>query len=145
MGGKAFVDTNILLRATISRMNEHREAEALVQSMWEKDIELWISRQIIREYLVQATHPNTFKPPFSIEHVMDQMETITALFRVSDENKDVTAQLLQLLKTYPTRGKQIHDANIVAAMLVNGIDTLLTLNLDDFKRFENKIKLISLT
>ena len=45
---------------------------------------------------------------------------------------------------YPTLGKQVHDANIVATMLAHGIDMLLTLNVDDFKRFEDKITLISL-
>jgi predicted nucleic acid-binding protein len=40
-------------------------------------------------------------------------------------------------------GKQIHDANIVAAMLTNGIDTLLTLNTADFKRYEDRITLLT--
>ena len=38
-----------------------------------------------------------------------------------------------------------HDANLVATMLAYGIDTLLTFNIDDFKRFGDKIKLVSPT
>ncbi len=34
-------------------------------------------------------------------------------------------------------GKQAHDANLVATMLVHGVDRLLTFNGDDFKRFES--------
>lgn len=143
-GAKAFVDTNILLRAMIPRMALHTESEALIQKMWASDVELWISRQIIREYLVQATHPNTFKQPLIVEQVLVQMEVVESLFRIADETREVTAQLLALLKTYPTRGKQVHDTNIVATMLVYGIDTLLTLNAGDMKRFEPKIKLIPL-
>ena len=141
---KAFVDTNILLRAMMTRMAFHAEAEALIQKMWADDVELWISRQVIREYLVQATHPNTFAPPLAVEQVIAQMEIIESLFRIADETRDVTAQLLALLKTYPTRGKQVHDANVVATMLAYGIDTLLTINANDMKRFEPKIKLRSL-
>jgi len=37
----------------------------------------------------------------------------------------------------------VHDANIVATMLTYGIDTLLTLNIDDFKRFADKIMLLN--
>lgn len=144
MADKAFVDTNILLRAMIPRMNQHTEAEALIQKMWEDDIELWISRQVIREYLVQATHPRSFDPELTIEQVMSQVEIIVTLFRVADETPEVTRQLLALLKSHPTRGKQVHDANLVATMLVYEIDTLLTLNVDDLKRFENVINLISL-
>jgi len=143
MAGKAFVDTNILLRAMIPQMNQHAEAEALIQRMWESDVELWVSRQVIREFLVQVTHPNSFSPALSIEQVMNQMQIVTTLFRVSDDTEVVTRQLLALLSSYPTRGKQVHDANLVATMLVYGIDTLLTLNVDDLKRFSDKITLIS--
>lgn len=144
-GAKAFVDTNILLRAIIPNMNLHVQAESLVQKMWEDGVELWISRQVIREYLVQATHPKTLRPTLTINQVMNQMQIITSLFRVADETTAVTAQLLELLKTYPTQGKQVHDANLVATMLINQIDTLLTLNVDDLKRFDDKIKIVSIT
>lgn len=145
MVDRAFVDTNILLRAMIPVMDHHAEAEALLQSMWERNTELWVSRQVIREYLVQATHPNSFKPALTIEQVMVQMEIITTLFQIADENSAVTAQLLILLKTHPTRGKQVHDANLVAVMQVYEIDTILTLNVEDLKRFQPTIKIISLT
>lgn len=47
-------------------------------------------------------------------------------------------------KEYPTRGKQIHDANIVATMLVNGVDTLLTMNVADLQRYQGRITLVPL-
>ncbi len=143
MAGKAFVDTNVLLRAMIPSLNRHIDAEALLQRMWEDEVELWISRQVIREYLVQATHPTNVTPPLSIDQVMSQMDIITTLFRIADETPAVTAQLFHLLKTYPTRGKQVHDANLVATMIVYGIPSLLTLNIADFTRFEGQITIVS--
>jgi predicted nucleic acid-binding protein len=140
---KAFVDTNVLLRAMVSQMGLHSEAETLLQKMRAEQTELWISRQIIREYLVQVTHPNTFTPAMTMEQVLKQVETIQSLFHVADDTQTVTVYLLELLRTHPTRGKQIHDANVVATMLAYGIDTLLTINLDDLRRFEDRIKLIS--
>src|SRR5690554_4409604 len=80
MADKAFVDTNVLLRAMLPRMSQHREAESLIERMWANDVELWISRQVIREYLVQATHPNNLNPPLSAEQVLKQMEVIETLF-----------------------------------------------------------------
>jgi predicted nucleic acid-binding protein len=143
-GAKAFVDTNVLLRAFHNQMELHTEAKMLIEKMWDDDVELWISRQVIREYLVQATHPRTFAQPLTLEQVMFQIQSIQSLFRVADETQDVTTQLLTLIKTYPTQGKQVHDANLVATMLVNHIDTLITINIDDLKRFEPTIKLIPL-
>lgn len=143
MGAKAFIDTNILLRAMIPEMALHQEAETLIQKLWADDLELWISRQIIREYLVQATHPNTFATPLTVEQVVKQIETIASLFRIADDTEEVTAHLLSLLQEFPTSGKQIHDANVVATMLAYGIDTLATLNTSDMKRFAPRITLIS--
>jgi predicted nucleic acid-binding protein len=142
---KAFVDTNVLLRAMVPQMTMHAASEALLQTMWIDQVELWISRQVIREYLVQVTHPNTFALPLTTEQVLSQVEMIQSLFHVADDTSEVTAQLLALIGTHPTRGKQIHDANVVATMLANGIDTLLTINVEDMRRFEDKIRLLAPT
>nr|CBH37164.1 hypothetical protein BSM_06410 [uncultured archaeon] len=44
-------------------------------------------------------------------------------------------------KTHNIKGKKIHDTNIVAIMMANSIQTLFTLNTDDFKKFA-KIQLV---
>lgn len=143
MGGKAFVDTNILLRSTIRQFPHHEQVKKFIIEQRDAEIELWISRQVIREYITQITRLQTFMHPMTIQHVEAQIVTMRALFKIADDTEAVTTQLLELLKAYPTGGKQVHDANIVATMLVNGIDILFTLNVDDLKRFNDKIKLIS--
>lgn len=145
MGGKAFVDTNILLRATIRQFPHYEQVRQFVTDQRDNDMELWISRQVIREYITQATRIQTFMRPLRIEQVDAQIVSMRTLFKIADDTEAVTTQLLELLRTYPTGGKQVHDANLVATMLVNGIDTLLTLNVDDFKRFADRIKLLSPT
>jgi predicted nucleic acid-binding protein len=144
MAAKVFVDTNILLRATISQFPLHTESKSLINSQLNAGTELWISRQVIREYINQATRPQIFMNPMTFEQVDAQYHAMRIFFNIADETETVTTQLMALLKEYPTGGKQVHDANIVATMLVNAIDTLLTLNVSDFKRFEGKIKLITL-
>lgn len=143
-GGKAFVDTNVLLRAFNDPLPHHLEAKSLVYHYLDANTELWISRQIIREYLVQVTHPRSFPQTMTVDVVLNQLKGIQEIFKVADETAEVTTQLLDLLKTYPTGGKQVHDANIVATMLVNGVDTLLTMNVANFRRFEDRITLVPL-
>jgi predicted nucleic acid-binding protein len=143
MAAKAFVDTNILLRAMIPVMIRHQEADLLIQQMWAAKTELWINGQVIREFIVQATHPKTLPTPMTIEQAVNEIDAIKRVFQVADETAAVRDKLIQLIKEYPTQGKQIHDANLVATMLAYGIDTLLTFNIDDFKRFGDKIKLVS--
>lgn len=143
MGDRAFVDTNVLLRAVLKNMDLHVECKALVQQMIQDGVELWINGQVIREFIVQATHPRTMKQPLTIEETIQEINRFQKLFHVADETESVRAKLLEILQIYPTQGKQIHDANLVATMLVYGLDTLLTLNDDDLKRFQDQITLVS--
>lgn len=132
-----------MLRALTAEAPEHPQAKALLFRMKSQDYELVISRQVIREYLVQITRPQTYSQPLAYPDVQSKMQVIQRLFKIVDDTEAVTSRLLQLLKDFPTQGKQIHDANIVAAMLVNGSGTLLTINLRDMKRFEPLISIIT--
>ena len=114
---------------------------ALVISYQEQDAELWISRQVVREYLVQITRPGHLKTPLAGEDLQKHIQTLYTLFQVADETQAVADRLLQLVRDMPTGGKQIHDANIVATMLVNNISTLLTLNGEDMSRFAPHISI----
>lgn len=142
--GKAFLDTNILLRATITRFPLHTQAKRLVDTQIDANVELWISRQVIREYIAQVTRPQVFMNPMPVGELEAKLRTIRVLFRVADDMEAVTTALMDLLKAYPTGGKQVHDANVVATMIVYGIDTLLTANIKDMQRFADKITLIAL-
>jgi predicted nucleic acid-binding protein len=139
-----FVDTNVLLRATITAMPLHREAADLIAAQRSQGATLWLSRQVLREYLAVVTRPQTFAVPLAAADAIGRVRTFQSLFVVADDTASVTAHLLLLLRDYPTGGKQVHDANIVATMLAYGISTLLTQNSDDMNRFSDKIAIIPL-
>jgi predicted nucleic acid-binding protein len=127
-GVKVFLDTNILLRTVLTQMSEHRKVDALVKRVIGEGAELWISGQVIREFIVQATHPRTLAEPLTMVQVVREIDMMKGLFHIADETSAVRNKLLELLQQYPTQGKQVHDANIVATMLAYDIGTLLTLN-----------------
>lgn len=83
MPSNAFVDTNVLLRAFHSTFPEHAHIRAMVERMLDEDVVLWINRQVIRKYLVQATHPRTFAPPLTIDQVLRQITAFVALFSIA--------------------------------------------------------------
>ena len=143
MGVKVFLDTNILLRSTVQAFPGYPEIQAFVAQYLAEDSEMWISRQVIREYLVQTMRPQSFMNPMTPEQAIQQVKSIEQVFQIADETSTTTEELLQLIRSFPMGGKQIHDANIVATMLTYDIDTLITLNTTDFKRFADKITLIS--
>jgi len=68
-------------------------------------------------------------------------QAFQSLFEVANDDDLVVERLLQLLIAYPGSGKQVHDANLVATMLVHGVTRLLTCNARDFQRFAAVIEL----
>jgi len=144
-GANVFIDTNVLLRARTKTAPLHQEAEQLILSQRQAGAELWVSRQILREYASQVTRPQQYMTMLTAQQLEIETESIQTFFRIADETAAVTKQWIALLKQFPTGGKQVHDANIVATMLVNNIGVLLTNNVADMKRYASLITIIPLT
>ena len=105
---------------------------------------MWVSRQVLREYLATLTRPQVFTEPIPIATVIAEVDFFLNRFRVVEDNQQVTERLLTLMQQIPIGGRQVHDANIVATMLVYGISQLLTNNVDDFNRFSELINVLPL-
>lgn len=135
-----FVDTNILIYANVLETPWHEPALAAIQSAHQAGRLLWISRQVIREYLVTMTRPQNFEN-LSKDTVLEQISRFIARFQVADDTTAVTGQLIRLLREIKIGGKQVHDANIIATMLAYNIPCLLTHNVKDFERFGKVIRI----
>jgi predicted nucleic acid-binding protein len=97
---KIFIDTNIVLRAIHNEIPLHANAKRLLGELYEQDNELWISRHIIREYIVQVTRPGFLSKTLTGHQVEAQVATLKLMFKIADETEAVTAQLVQLLKRF---------------------------------------------
>jgi predicted nucleic acid-binding protein len=104
----------------------------------------WVSRQVLREYLAVLTRPQTFSQPQPAALVAERIRFFMTHFHVADENDTVAENLLNLLIALDVKGKQVHDANIVATMQAYGLTQLLTHNVGDFQRFAHLITIIPL-
>jgi predicted nucleic acid-binding protein len=62
-------------------------------------------------------------------------EEIESLFSFLPDTPAVYPQWRSLVDRYAVCGKEVHDARLVAVMLVNGITHLLTLDPGHFRRF----------
>jgi len=96
---------------------------------------------VIREYLASVTRPQPSEPALTPEQAVADVRRLMRNFFVADESEAMTEHLVNLVRCFGVKGRQIHDANIVATMLVNGIHRLLTFNVADFRRFEPLIVL----
>ena len=142
MRDKIFIDTNILVYLANEYSSFHLGATEMFKEIAGK-CELWISRQVLREYAVVMTRPGIVEKPLSSQDVVSDIEKWESIFLIADETEETTRTLVQLIKSYDIKGKKVHDANIVATMIGNSIQTLFTLNADDFRRFI-EIELVTL-
>lgn len=134
-GERIFVDTNVLVYAAVRAAPLHATARETLRSLRDEAQELWISRQVIREYLAVLSRPQTFSKPVPTSLLAEDAQRFQKVFSVAGDDAEVTRVLLDLIKRVPVAGRQIHDANIVATMLAREIGRVLTHNIDDFQRF----------
>jgi predicted nucleic acid-binding protein len=139
-----FIDTNILVYASVPESPLHLVAINAIQSYEQAGTQLWISRQVLREYLATLTRPQLYTQPIPILRVTAEIRFFQNRFRMAEDNSQVTQRLLSLMEEIPVGGKQVHDANIVATMLVYRIPQLLTHNTGDFSRFSQLINVLPL-
>jgi predicted nucleic acid-binding protein len=143
--GRVMLDTNVLLAATDEGRAEHSGALAVFNDWAARRTELCTSGQVLREYLAVATRPARsnglgLKPADAIANVRAIRGRTTLLA----EDSTVADRLLGLLTDVEWGGKQVHDANLVATMLVHGVGTVVTMNTGDFTCFARHVSLIGL-
>jgi predicted nucleic acid-binding protein len=141
---RLFVDTNVLIYATNASSPWHGLANTALQEARQLGIELIISTQILREYLATATRLSGTGSGRPLADIFENLQTFQREFTVVEDTRLVAAALENLARSVAVAGKQVHDANIVAAMQVYGIRHLLTNNGEDFARFVQFITIVPL-
>ncbi len=141
---RVFIDTNILVFANVLTSPFHKKAKAKLIEMTENGYELFISNQVIREYLSVLSRPDVNGKRLADELLINDAKRLRKEYLVLFETDQTLNNLQMLLSHCPTGGKQIHDANIVATMIDNNLTVLLTHNIVDFKRFNKFITIITI-
>ena len=142
---RVLLDTNVLLAATDEGRAEHHDALTIFNEWAAGGTTLCTSGQILREYLAVATRPAEnnglgLRPADAVSNVRAIRERTAFLV----EDATVADRLQGLLTDVECGGKQVHDANVIATMLAHGVGTVVTMNVEDFARFERYVSLVTL-
>ena len=137
-----FVDTNVLVYARVLKAPNHELARELLGRVLGGDEPAQLSRQVLREYLAVMTRPRTWPVSLTREELIQDVERLAATFQMLEDGPLVTEALVALCRDVPVAGRQIHDANIVATMLVHGVQQLATFNVADFRRYGDRIDVV---
>lgn len=136
VGSHVFLDTNVLLTATDRARPAHEDAKTIVAEARRRGFSLFVSGQILREYLVVATRPQDVNGlGMTVADAIVNVDSFCRRLACCDETEAVSRRLQQLVRELGLQGKRIHDANVAATMQTHGIDVLITDNPNDFSSF----------
>ncbi len=143
--GAVFLDTNVLLTATTPARRLHEAALEVLNDWPGRGVRLCTSGQVLREYLVVATRPTAVNGlGLNPEDALFNAANIGSRVQILAEGEATFRRLERIVHYIECRGKQIHDAHIVATALGHGVAKLVTENRDDFLRYGDLLEIVDL-
>jgi predicted nucleic acid-binding protein len=98
--------------------------------------------QILVEFWVVATRPKDVNGlGMRPDEAQIELDYLQEMFTLFPENAKIFDEWKAIVTKHKVSGKPSHDARIVAAMKTHKIDKILTLNPQDFKRFDEIISI----
>ena len=98
--------------------------------------QMFVVPQVIYEFWVVATRPAKRNGlGMSTEIVVPLVGQILEMFKLLDDPGGIYSGWFNIVTAKKVLGKQAHDARLVAAMAVHGLDAIMTQNVRDFKRY----------
>jgi len=130
-------DTNILIRRINRFDTQHKEVRLALKILEERGDRVCIVPQNIIECWSVATRPVSRNRlgllPSHVERISARIEDSLP---VLPERIEIYGEWKRLVTLHAVSGLKVYDARLVASAFVYGIETLLTFNGDDFRRYQ---------
>jgi predicted nucleic acid-binding protein len=143
MTNSYLIDSNILLRISRRDDPDYQIVDGALERLLRDDTELYYTHQNIAEFWNVWTRPAD-KNGFGLsgETAEREIGKFEGMMKLAGDSAAIYERWRQLVRDYRVKGIQVHDARLVAAMLVHGVPNLLTLNVADFARYAGVIKTV---
>ena len=142
---KIFVDTSVVLRYAAAEDSRHGLVLKCVLDLLKASHDLVYTPQVDETRILGRYDSPPGKQWLWIncsriyKELMRSIENVMVLL---EDVPEIHQSWRDLVERYDVKGKQVHDANHVAAMLAHGIEEVLTLDERDFRRYrEIRIRL----
>ncbi len=134
---RLIVDTNVLVRLRDKNSPHLPECERAMELLITGNHGLYLCTQVLIEFWSVATRPLEAN---GLGRTVEQAYADCYLFLdampLLDEPPDIAHRWLELVRRYGVKGKEVHDARLVAFSAAHGIPHILTLNPADFSRYQ---------
>ena len=137
-GDACLLDSNIQLRISKSDDPQHAAISHALRVLVGQEARLCYTSQILGEFWNASTRPldkNGFG--LSVAETDRLARVIERNLEFLPDSREVHDRWRSLLVVYNIQGVQVHDARLAASMYVHGVGQLLTINVRDFRRFDD--------
>ncbi|MGL5810952.1 MAG: type II toxin-antitoxin system VapC family toxin [Nocardioides sp.] len=126
------LDTNMLVYANRPEARQHDQAHRAVTALLNSRSRIALPWPCIHEALNVLTHPRIYDPPYLVDSVITDFETLTSHPRVTalGETRAHLAILRSLTGNPLVLGPKVHDARIAAICIGHEVDELWTADRD---------------
>lgn len=134
---KLVIDTNILVYSK----DEHSQFNSWVMRLFaDESFVLYTTAKNLSEYYTVVTRGEY--PKATPQEALEDIKQFISTFNIIHSSKNSLLILENLISEHRPKGLKVHDFEIAAISLSNGIQGIVTLNAKDFKSINN-IKVIS--
>jgi predicted nucleic acid-binding protein len=132
------IDSNVFLRLVPVDDPDRRNALNALAKLRAANEDLFYTSQVLAEFWTVCTRPESARGGYGLspEETERKAKVIERFCRLAPDSLATHLEWRRLITAHSVMGVEVHDARLVAAMLVHDIPNLLTLNLADFKRFK---------
>ncbi len=136
------LDSNILTALSKKHSDQYTHVRQAISKIRSEKESIFLIPQNLVEFWSVATRPLDVNGlNLTTQNAALEIRLFRATFNFIDDRPNLFDEWENLFQKYQVKGKNVHDARIVAAMLQHGIAKLLTFNVKDFKRF-NEISVV---
>jgi predicted nucleic acid-binding protein len=136
------IDTNILVRLVLPHDPLNPVATAALDELKRRGEKACVAPQNLVEFWSVATRPVEANGlGMTPDKANSELTRIEKMFRVLDDVASVYKRWKDLVASHSVRGRQAHDARLVALMLEHKIKRIVTFNVDDFTRYSELVVL----
>jgi predicted nucleic acid-binding protein len=135
---RVLLDTNILLRSAQPTHPLCSQATHAVSKLLRQKESIFFCAQNIAEFWNVATRPTGANGlGMKSDEVLMEISSIENLFTLLPEIPGIYAEWKRIVAHHSVQGVKVYDARLVAIMAVYAVDSILTFNFADFKRYSS--------
>src|SRR5256884_2399024 len=132
-------DTNILLRFLLLNDPAYPAIRQAVRTLKARGEQIVATPQNMAEFWNVCTRPITVRGGLGLSVAATEMRLrlLERHFPVLPDSPAIYEKWKTLVLAHNVRGVNVHDARLVAAMMIHGVTHMLTSNVKDFRRYSD--------